>query len=267
MAVGFSTPLLDLFRRGDVPVEVRRQAAQGLIATRTVEQLALLALLTRDDDAAVRSTADRTIARIPRSLLIAFLQRSDVPQEIKVFFGDRGFEVNLAAAPAPAATGRPALEFSLNGTELDADLAALLEPEEEPLQFDKPVEEMTVPEKLKAASRGTREVRAQLVRDPNRVVVRTVLANPRVTETEIEAFARMQNISEDALRIIGSTRAWLKNYNIVSALVHNSKCPLAISLSLMHRLVDRDIKELSVDRNVPEPLRVAARKYVTKPRG
>lgn len=266
MAVGFSTPLLDLFRKGEIPVDVRRQAAQGLIATRTMEQLALLAWLTRDDDASVRSTAERTISRIPRPLLTAFLQRADVPQDIKLFFSERGFEVKLASAPAPAAAGRPALEFPLFGGELDDDLATLLEVEDETIAVDKPLEEMTVPEKLKAASRGNREIRAALVRDSNRIVMRTVLSNPRLTESEVEAFARMQNISEDALRIIGSTRAWIKNYNIVSALVHNPKCPLAISLTLMQRLVDRDIRDLSTDHNIPEPLRVAARKRMAKGR-
>ena len=37
---------------------------------------------------------------------------------------------------------------------------------------------------------------------------------------------------------------------------------LAMSLNLMQRLTDRDLNQLSVDRNVPEPLRVAARKRV-----
>ncbi len=35
-----------------------------------------------------------------------------------------------------------------------------------------------------------------------------------------------------------------------------------MTLNLMHRLNDRDLASLSTDRNVPEPLRVAARKKV-----
>ena len=46
------------------------------------------------------------------------------------------------------------------------------------------------------------------------------------------------------------------------ALTRNPKTPLAMSLNLMSRLQDRDLQMLSTDRNVPEPLRVAARKKV-----
>jgi hypothetical protein len=35
-----------------------------------------------------------------------------------------------------------------------------------------------------------------------------------------------------------------------------------MSMNMMGRLNDRDLTQLSVDRNVPEPLRVAARKRV-----
>jgi hypothetical protein len=47
-------------------------------------------------------------------------------------------------------------------------------------------------------------------------------------------------------------------------LAKNPKTPLAISLNLMAWLNDRDLSMLSVDRNVPEPLRVAARKKVVQ---
>ena len=73
---------------------------------------------------------------------------------------------------------------------------------------------MTVPEKVKAAMKGTREMRAALIRDPNKIVAFAVLSCPKVTEQEVEAFARMGNVSEDILRTIAPTRAWMKNYGI-----------------------------------------------------
>jgi hypothetical protein len=62
------------------------------------------------------------------------------------------------------------------------------------------------------------------------------------------------------LRSIAQTRAWVKNYNIVVALVKNAKTPLAMSLTLLKRLNEADVRRISIDRNVPEPLRLAARK-------
>jgi hypothetical protein len=76
----------------------------------------------------------------------------------------------------------------------------------------------------------------------------------------VEAIARMANVSDDVLRIVGTTRNWIKNYNVVSALTRNAKTPIAISLNLINRLVERDIKMLATDRNIAEPVRVAARK-------
>ena len=72
----------------------------------------------------------------------------------------------------------------------------------------------------------------------------------------------MTNVAEDVLRTIGGNRAWVKNYGVVLALTKNPKTPLAMSLNFMSRLNDRDLMLLSMDRNVPEPLRVAARKRV-----
>jgi hypothetical protein len=117
-------------------------------------------------------------------------------------------------------------------------------------------------ERLKAAVKGSREMRALLVRDPNKMISASVLSSPKLTENEVEAFAKMANLSEDVLRIIASNRRWMKNYGVVVGLCRNPKTPLAMSLNHMNRLTDRDLQMLSIDRNVPEPLRVAARKKV-----
>ena len=117
-------------------------------------------------------------------------------------------------------------------------------------------------ERLKAAMKGTREMRAVLIRDPNKLIASSVLSSPKVGLPEIESFARMQNVSEDVLRIIGSNRAWLKSYGVVLGLTKNPKTPLGMSLTLMQRLTTKDLAKLSVDRNVGEALRIAARKKV-----
>ena len=96
------------------------------------------------------------------------------------------------------------------------------------------------------------------------MVASAVLSCPKVNEQEVEAFARMGNVSEDILRTIASTRAWMKNYGVLLSLVKNSKTPLALSLNFLNRLNESDVKRLSIDRNVPEALRMAARKKVDR---
>ena len=121
---------------------------------------------------------------------------------------------------------------------------------------------MTVSQKVMLAMKGSREERAILVRDTSRVVAMSVLSSPQVSDSEAESFARMANVSEDVLRAIANTRAWMKNYAVCLALTRNAKTPVAISMNLMARLTDKDLKALSTDRNVPEVLRVTARKKV-----
>jgi len=72
----------------------------------------------------------------------------------------------------------------------------------------------------------------------------------------------MGNVSEDMLRTIEMTRAWTQNYAVCAALVKNAKTPLAISMQLLPRLNEREVKLLMTDRNVPEGLRITARKIV-----
>jgi hypothetical protein len=110
--------------------------------------------------------------------------------------------------------------------------------------------------------KGTREQRAILIRDPNKLIASSVLSSPKVSLPEVESFARMQNVSEDVLRIIASNRAWLKSYGVILALTKNPKTPLAMSINLMTRLVTKDLQKLAVDRNVAEALRIQARKKV-----
>jgi Asp-tRNA(Asn)/Glu-tRNA(Gln) amidotransferase B subunit len=109
-------------------------------------------------------------------------------------------------------------------------------------------------------------MRSILIRDPNKMIAAAVLSSPKLNDAEIEGFSRMANVSEEVLRVIGSNRAWTKNYNVVVGLTKNPKTPIALSLTLMGRLNDRDVGTLASDRNVPEPLRQAARRKVATSR-
>ena len=65
-------------------------------------------------------------------------------------------------------------------------------------------------------------------------------------------------------RVIAMNRTWLKNYGVVIGLVKNPKTPPALSMQLLPRITERDMKMVAVDRNVPEALRLAARKFIVK---
>jgi hypothetical protein len=117
-------------------------------------------------------------------------------------------------------------------------------------------------QKMISALKGTREDRAILVRDPNRLVSSAVLGSPKLTDVEVESFAGMKSLSGEVLRKIGNHKEWVKRYGVVSNLVKNPRTPLAISIGLVPRLNPRDIKSLAVDRNVPEVIRKQAQKFI-----
>jgi len=250
------TPLLDFFKRGEVDRETRMLAAEGALAPRAVEQLSILVLLLEDADVEVRSTADATLERIPVDSLKAFLARSDVPIGLREFFGDRGIFPD--EMPDIVIEGDAEAEAALVDVD-DLDLGDENESKESATQR---LAKMGFPEKLKAAVKGSREMRSILIRDPNKMISAAVLSSPKVTENEIESFARMASLSEDVLRIIAQNRAWTKSYKVVLGLTKNPKTPLAMALNFMSRLNSTDLKGLSVDRNIPEGLRIAARKKV-----
>lgn len=226
------------------------------MAPRPVEQLALLVLLTADGDDDVRQLAEATLSRVPPQRVGALLARADVADDVRAYFTARGvaavetadIDIEAPLLEEPATADAPERDDSDADSSAESATAAIAA--------------MTVPEKVRAATKGTREMRALLIRDPNKMVALAVLSCPKVTETEIESFARMGSVSEDVLRTIGQTRAWVKSYNVVLALVRNAKTPLAMSLTLLNRLNESDVRRVSIDRNVPEPLRIAARRKI-----
>jgi hypothetical protein len=117
-------------------------------------------------------------------------------------------------------------------------------------------------EKLITALKGSREERSILIRDPNRLVASAVLGSPRITEAEIESITAMKNVSDQVLRQIGNHREWTKKYTVLNNLVRNPRTPIGLALTMVPRLNPRDIKAVAVDRNVPEPVRKQAQKFV-----
>jgi hypothetical protein len=253
MDPGYRTPLIDLFRKGDVDKGIRLLGAQGVLALRAHEQLALLMILLEDPDPEVATRAEATIAALPEPALSAFLARGDVSETMRSFFASRGVQPSETSPP-----GDGSEDFAEPLLDMPDDRAEEEEPDTSPTILSS----LPVMARLKLATKGTREQRAQLIRDSNKLVATAVLSSPKINESEVEAFAKMANVSEDVLRIIGANRGWMKHYGVAHGLVRNPKTPPAISMRLLSRLSARDVKAVATDRNVPELLRLAARRIM-----
>ncbi len=251
------SPLLDFFKRGEVARDVRMLAAQGGFAPRADEQLGILVFLLDDPDPEIRSVADETLNTIPLPALQGFLARPDIPLGLREFFGDRGVFPDQDVV----------IDFEKalvdNSGDDDPEIADEKLDQESIVQK---LQKMNFTQRLKAAVKGSKEIRMILVRDTNKMIAAAAMSSPKMTEQDVEAIAGMASVQEDVLRMIARNRSWMKNYKVALRLCKNPKCPVAISLNLLPRIMERDLVGISTDRNVPEPVRIAARKKVIQSR-
>jgi hypothetical protein len=346
-----TNPLIEQFRRGGVPRDLRLMAAQGLLPLKPEDLVEMWTDLAQDADEGVRDAATRSLAEFPSADLLPILKSRETPplvlswavahrperelrevtlqntslpdetiealapslsqelaelvvinqtrllrrtsllealesnaglsndqrrrlRELRETFhiGQAGEVPAAAPAPAPPAVEpapepAPEPEAEPEPALTEAEARARYLTAEEQAQADKvsvvqKIYTMNTADKLITALKGSREERAILIRDPNRLVSSAVLGSPRVTDAEIEAFSAMKNVSDEILRKIGNHREYVKRYAVVSNLVRNPRCPVGIALTLVPRLNPRDLKGVSVDRNVPEAVRKHAAKFV-----
>lgn len=124
------------------------------------------------------------------------------------------------------------------------------------------VQNLTVSERRLLAMRGGREVRSILLKDTNKQIVLAALANPKITESEVEIFAHSRSIPDDALRAITKNRDWMKSYGVLLAVITNPKTPAGIAIPLLSSLKLKDLATIEKNKNVAEALRTGAKKLV-----
>ena len=132
------------------------------------------------------------------------------------------------------------------------------------LNVIKMVQKMSNPQKIKLALTGGKEARGLLIRESNKQISIAVLQNPRVTDGEIDFFAKSTNLAEDVMRKIGTNSEWTKRYSVAHALVNNPKCPPGIAVGFVSRMNDKDLAMLEKSRSVSEAVRAAARGLVAR---
>ena len=124
---------------------------------------------------------------------------------------------------------------------------------------------MNVGDRVQLAMKGNREERYILIRDGCKLVSSAVLECPKLTDQEVETFAAMKNVQENVLRVIAGKRKFMKLYSVVRSLVTNPRCPLDVGLPLLKGLLVQDLRNLSVNKNVPDTLRkVSLKMYKEK---
>jgi hypothetical protein len=120
------------------------------------------------------------------------------------------------------------------------------------------ISKLDIKGRIALAMRGSKEDRSILIRDSTKLVPLAVLDSPKVSETEVEAFALQKNVLEAVLRAIPMRRKFAKNYNIMRNLVFNPRTPLDLSLGLLKNLLVHDLRNLSGNKEVSDTIRKLA---------
>lgn len=162
---------------------------------------------------------------------------------------------------ALAAAAQRAAESAAASARAAAALKEAAEgPEVERISPLQKISRLTVGERIQLAMKGNKEERFILIRDGAKLVSSAVLESSKVTDQEVETFAAMKNVQESVLRGIAGKRKFMKQYNVVRALVNNPRCPLDIQMNLAKNLMNQDLKSLTTNKNVSDTVRKLAMK-------
>jgi len=219
-------------------------------------------------DALAKNAACPTacVARVANHLTAEGIQ--SLLDNLERFVSDPQLVIAVAGSPSANGEQRELLGEMQKGAVAATEMQeAAADAEPDPVKREtlmQKVAHMNVVQRLTLALKGGRTERMLLIRDPNKLVQRCVLQSPRLTDTEVEAFASMTNLTGEILRSISLTRVFMKNYSVVRNLVNNPKTPLDVSLHLFPRLTATDLVKLTANKNVPETLRSAAIKLNRK---
>jgi hypothetical protein len=228
---------------------------QDIIITNQVRVLACLEIL---DDLRSNTRINQVVLRRVREFEEEFIQKVLDQEDLG---GERGPSVEeaiealrLIGAHIPKESEMPypetddqSLEDAVNKSKQEAHARLL---------------EMSVHERILCALRGTREERAILINSRNRLIQRSVLACPKLTDTEVEQYAASRSVAEEVIKAISSNRRWLRNYPVIIALALNPKTPVYTAKSIIPRLNHRDKVRVSRDRNLSPTTRQIANKML-----
>jgi len=126
------------------------------------------------------------------------------------------------------------------------------------------IQTLSVFQKVKLARMGNKEARGLLIRDRNKIVASAAIRSPKMTENEVEGFAKMRALSDEVLRIIAGNREWTRSYSVKLNLAMNPRCPASTAVKFLNYLQDRDLLTIMKSKDVPSVIGTHARRILAK---
>lgn len=116
--------------------------------------------------------------------------------------------------------------------------------------------------KVKLALLGNMQARKILIGDKSKMIQGCVLRNPRLTQGEVEEFAKNINTTPYVLKLLAKDSKWMKNYIMKLYLVSNPKTPPDTSVHWVKFLEARDLRKLMKSKSLPQAVIANIRRTV-----
>ncbi len=126
------------------------------------------------------------------------------------------------------------------------------------------IRELNIAQKVRLAMMGSATDRAILIKDTNKVVARTVIRSPGISDSEVLKFSKNKALLDEVIGYIATNKKWTRHYQIKKNLVSNPKTPLAITMKFLTHLRTQDLRLIARSKDIPGPVAKAANQMVKK---
>lgn len=121
---------------------------------------------------------------------------------------------------------------------------------------------LTLGERKSVARTTNRELITRVLRDPDPLVMRILLGNPLVTETDLVRLCSRRPVSTEILREVFRSVRWMVRYPVKVTLALNPYTPLDISLQIAPHLQGPDLRRVIATEQLHVALREACRRLM-----
>jgi len=107
----------------------------------------------------------------------------------------------------------------------------------------------------------------RLARDPDPVVVRHVLSNPRTTEADVVRMASLRPVAPSTLVEIHRHPRWARRAHVRQALARNPYCPLDVAMQALGGVPLAELRDMRRDGRLSEALRAQVAREIERRSG
>jgi hypothetical protein len=123
--------------------------------------------------------------------------------------------------------------------------------------------QLALGERKSLARRTERDIIVRAIHDPQPSVIRILLGNPALTESDVLRLCSKRPIPPEVLREVFRSWRWIVRYDVKMAIILNPNTPLDVSLHLVPHLKAQDLRRVATSPDLPQDLYKACQRSTT----